>query len=482
MLKSNYIKSLPVVLLISLMVGCERPPLDSQNSNPTVKISTSPIVQEKPDNLNAVLSAYSEFKNSITKLNSELKNFVVGNLQPDQVNFSEPNKKLIKLQESILALKIQLNGISNNSDINQSIDDINTTITDIQRVIKPIEKGLNSAVVREVQQLIDLQKNTGIAPTGIFKTTTQEQLEKFLVLRLGNLDQQFKEIDNLIQKTENISINNNIINPDSPIIANSTAENQDEILISKSALDNIYNRLNLTVTITSCGFIILAGLFAWLMYRLNLVETRLKSSNSSKNETQLGNIKNYIESEFTQIEQYLQSLDTRFKNLEISSQNYSSPNYKGENNQSYTSQSNTATNHPQPKVVNISHSQSSTSNKETQIVTLYNNQPRSLSANAITVAETDHTVEQRRMGRTVAPILEENQLGNYWIIQEGHNEYLVPKGSIKINEYNYETISSCFECLAYNPNYSSNFILLKLAIVSSIGQNWQLIEPGELQF
>ncbi|MDP5337588.1 MAG: hypothetical protein NWQ28_03310, partial [Nodularia sp. (in: cyanobacteria)] len=230
------------------------------------------------------------------------------------------------------------------------------------------------------------------------------------------------------------------------------------------------------------GFIILAGLFAWLMYRLNLLEIRLKSSNSSKNEPQLESIKNYVEREFTQIEQYLHSLDMKLKNLDISSRNHSSQNYKSGNNQSYNSQSNTATNHAQAKVVNISHSQSSTSNKGTQIVKLYNNQPRSLSANAITVAETDHTVEQRRMGRTVAPILEENQLGNYWIIQEGHKEYLVPKGNIKINEYNYETISSCFECLAYSPKYSSNFTLLKLATVSSIGQNWQLIQQGELQF
>ncbi|MFM7370459.1 MAG: hypothetical protein ACKO2Z_22270, partial [Sphaerospermopsis kisseleviana] len=67
-------------------------------------------------------------------------------------------------------------------------------------------------------------------------------------------------------------------------------------------------------------------------------------------------------------------------------------------------------------------------------------------------------------------------------VREGNYEYLVPKGNIKINEYNYETISSCFECIGYHPSSSSSFTLLKPATVSSIGQHWQLVEPGKLQF
>jgi hypothetical protein len=326
-----------------------------------------------------------------------------------------------------------------------------------------------------------LEKNTGIAPTGIFKTTTQRELEKFLSQKINSLDQEFEQINEIIQKQKNVPesfINNS--NPQLLVAQNSALEEQ--IIISKSEIDNLYKLVNLTVSITIIGFIISGGLLAWLFYKLNMIETSQNTGNSSNNHTELGSMENHIESKFTQIARYLENLDTRLKKLEISPQSPSGSKNIPINNQSLNPPVKTIINHPKSQQGNIYPSGISMSNKEIQIVTVYNNRPRSLSANAITVAENDRTVEQRRIGGSVAPILEENSLGNYWIVQEGNNEYLVPKANIKINEYNYETISSCFECLGYNPSYSSNFTLLKPATVSSIGQNWQLIELGKLQF
>jgi hypothetical protein len=475
MLKINYIKYISVSLLLSLMVGCQRPPLNSKNNNTTVQSIPSPIIQQKSDDWNLVLSAYSEFKKSIDKFNSDLQKVIDGKLEREELDFTNANKKLIPLKQALAKI--------NNQDSSKSIDDINKTITDIENVIKPLEKGLNSSDVTKVQEIIKLQATQNTSPNGKFGNKTQIQLQKFLTDKNEILDEQFDKIKQLI-KNQQKAVNTQIItNPNSQSLANNNPTTQDEIIISKSELDNIYKRLNLTVSVTISGFIILGGLFAWLLYKLNMAETKQNTHNSSNNQTKLGGIENYIEGEFTQIEQYLGNLDTRLKKLEIFSQNPQSPSlstYTPKNNQSFNPPVNTAINNPKPQAGNVSPVQ--ISNTETQIVAVYNNKPRSLSENAITVAESDYTVEQRRMGRTVAPILEQNQLGNYWIIQEGNNEYLVPKGSIKINEYNYETISSCFECLGYNPNYSSNFTLLKPAIVSFIGKNWQLIESGKLQF
>lgn len=274
------------------------------------------------------------------------------------------------------------------------------------------------------------------------------------------------------------------VNNNSQLIENSTGENQDKSLISKSDLDDIYKRLSLTLSVAGGGFIVLTGLFAWSMSRLVMLEKRLEASNSSNNQTQLTNIQNYVESEFTQIKKWYDNLETKVDNLQQASQNQNLQTYTTRNNQPFTSPSsiNTGINPQTPPTRNITHTHPPSSNLETEIIKLYNHGTRSLSANVITVAETSYTVEQRRMGRKIAPVLEENQQGNYWVIQKGSHEYLVPKGNIKINQYNYDTISSCFECLAYHPNHSSNFTLLKLATLSSSGQNWQLVEPGKLQF
>lgn len=476
------------------MIGCERPPLESKNNNVTVKSSPSAIIPQKSDDLNKTFnlmsSAYSDFKKSINKLNADLKKFVDNKLKEEQVNFSESNKKLTKLKQVVLEFKKELNRIENNSNFKQSLNKIEKQITDIEKVIKPLQKGLNNPVVRELQKLIELKKNTNISPTGIFKTVTQKELDKFLSQRIKNLDQEFEQLKKVIQKRKN-DANNLTKNPQPKISPSPNPETVDQILISKSELDSIYKRINLIVSVNIIGFMILCGLFTWLLYKLNMAETQKKPSYSSNNKTKLGNIENYIQGQFTQTQQNLENLDTRIRKLEIDSQNPQNPNLSSYAASSYTASNNQPFNTPvnqvinpqkpqQPQVRNIYNSQ--ISNHETQIVVVYNTQPRSLSANAITVAESDDTIEQRRIGRTIAPILEEKQLGNYWIIQEGNYEYLLPKGNIKINEYNYETISNCFECLGYNPSYSTSFTLLKPATVSSIGQNWQLIEPGKLQF
>ncbi|GGA57904.1 hypothetical protein [Okeania sp. KiyG1] len=118
-----------------------------------------------------------------------------------------------------------------------------------------------------------------------------------------------------------------------------------------------------------------------------------------------------------------------------------------------------------------------------QLISTYQQNPRLLSRNAIEVSETDQSIDQRRLGGGQGVILQKNRKGNYWILNEGGIDYMVPKNNIKINEYSSETVANLFECQGYRPEYSG-FKLIKPAIVSSVsrGEVWQLEERGVLEF
>ena len=118
-----------------------------------------------------------------------------------------------------------------------------------------------------------------------------------------------------------------------------------------------------------------------------------------------------------------------------------------------------------------------------QLISTYQQNPRLLSRDAIEVSETDQSIDQRRLGGGQGAILQKNRKGNYWILNEGGNDYMVPKNNIKINEYSLETVTNLFECQGYRPEYSG-FKLIKPAIVSCVsrGEVWQLVELGVLQF
>ncbi|GGA57884.1 hypothetical protein [Okeania sp. KiyG1] len=118
-----------------------------------------------------------------------------------------------------------------------------------------------------------------------------------------------------------------------------------------------------------------------------------------------------------------------------------------------------------------------------QLISTYQQNPRLLSRNAIEVSETEQSINQRRLGGGQGAILQKNRRGSYWILNEGGIDYMVPKNYFKVNEYTSETVANLFECQGYQPEYSG-FKLIKPARVSaiSIGETWQLVERGVLQF
>ena len=118
-----------------------------------------------------------------------------------------------------------------------------------------------------------------------------------------------------------------------------------------------------------------------------------------------------------------------------------------------------------------------------QLILTYQQNPRLLSRNAIEVSETDQSIDQRRLGGGKGAILQKARRGNYWILNEGGIDYVVPKNNIKINEYNLNTVANLFECQGSRSGYSG-FQLIKPARVSAIsrGETWQVVERGVLQF
>ena len=118
-----------------------------------------------------------------------------------------------------------------------------------------------------------------------------------------------------------------------------------------------------------------------------------------------------------------------------------------------------------------------------EFISTYEQNPRLLLKNAIEVSEADQSIDQRRLGGAQGVILQKVRRGNYWILNEGGTDYVVPKDNIKINEYNLETVRNLFECQGYRSEYSG-FKLIKPAIVSYVsrGEVWQLVELGVLQF
>ncbi len=100
-----------------------------------------------------------------------------------------------------------------------------------------------------------------------------------------------------------------------------------------------------------------------------------------------------------------------------------------------------------------------------------------------TVTETKDSRDNRLAGRSETVFLSSISKGNYWIVEENNNSYLVPHAKISINEHNKRyTIENIFEC---NESSSGdyNFLLIQPAKVSKIDSGlWKLEKKGKLEF
>ncbi|WYL96040.2 MAG: hypothetical protein HEQ35_21415 [Gloeotrichia echinulata IR180] len=121
---------------------------------------------------------------------------------------------------------------------------------------------------------------------------------------------------------------------------------------------------------------------------------------------------------------------------------------------------------------------------ESDLIDRFNSNPKTLSQNPIEVSETSESIDNRRLGYNKPVAVEKvgRNKGIAWVIKIDGSDYLVPKPKLTINEYNYETIESLFNCKNYQSGQSQEFKLLNAAKLVSQGETWELSEKGELSF
>ena len=415
-----------------------------------------------------------DLKDAIKSFNDDIRKVVAGNKNQNEVNSKNILKKLDNLNEELALL-------SKNSQTSKVVKNINSTISEIDKIIKPLENGLTNDRVTQVQKDLGFFKTRKISEEsyGRLKEITQEEIEKFTNNKINELNTQIVSLESLLNKKEVKPTPG--ISPQSQKSPSKAKNDGLELNAVKSSLRN------LTITVIILGFILL-GLIIFCIYRIiTLIEQQRQITNSLKSNQKFIDIDKF-QIELNEIYKRLNNFDTRLKQIESSSHNKTNKtpsNYPSTSPNIPISQPRTEpVSQPQPPQprINQLYQPANISNTNIGLVSAYNINPRSFSEQAITVSESNLTAQQRRLGKNIQSILESDSRGNYWIITEGNDEYLVPKANMKINEHNYLTISIFFNCLGYNSNSSNEFTLVKPAKVYRRGEQWELIEVGELRF
>ncbi|WP_414567048.1 hypothetical protein [Nostoc sp. CCY 9925] len=122
--------------------------------------------------------------------------------------------------------------------------------------------------------------------------------------------------------------------------------------------------------------------------------------------------------------------------------------------------------------------------EENEIIKGYNTYQQNVPPpNAIEVNATEDSINNNRLtGQNI--LLTKITRGNYWIVNQGGFNYLVPKKNLIINQHSYSTAEALFECWKYQPGDSRKFQLLKPAKVFELpeGEKWRLDNKGILEF
>jgi hypothetical protein len=466
----NFKNIAPLILSISFLLGIEQIAMGTNTNSSKENSNGQEIIQQSDkNNQNAkLINAFNKLKDSIKSFNSKLPLAVNNPSQQNEVNSQDVILKIEKLKK-------ELSTVQPTETVKKNIlilEEINTTIA-------PLKDGLQPDGVSQVQKKLDFFVREGISKKyyGKFGETTQQEIEKFLNQNLNALEKEVSQI-----KLEKI----NIASPQNNLAPAKNNDKSKELESQILELKNDIRKISAVVYILLFIILVGMGIYGYKFYIF--VSTPNKKAMQNNNKMHFVDIDNF-QIELNEIYKSLNRLDQKIKEIEN--------RYQNPTNQTYLSTyTNTGTNQPlnQNRQVGYIHqsvnsnlySQSDISNSDSNLLSAYNLNSRSLSQSATTVSESEYTAEQRRLGRSVRSILESNNRGNYWILSEGSNEYLFPKRGIKINEHNYHTITAFFECMfKYHGSQATNkFKLIKPAKVVMIGssQTWQVTERGIIEF
>ena len=491
MWKSIHSLLLPLVLISGSLVTCE--PINLQ-PEPSPSITSSPSNTDQGD----LKKSFDEVQKINDKFQRSLKSFmndvVAAKDDPkkrESVNSSQVNQILLELEKEISSYKKKNFQTRNQENLQEIFNGINQNINNIKQITEELKDGLDEDKIINVltNLVIDINSYQSYSyPYDYWGPETAQKINESLTTNSEQLKAEIIDIGLVL-------------------IAN---KNEAEINKLKDELKNISNELNESkYSILILGILVVIIILV-LILRLILIKLLVNESKSRrrKKSTRVTNntVNSTSNSDTEEINRQLQQLQQEinrqlqqsqqeiYQILEIKLNDLQNKSSKMVQNQQLKTPDNVARGYIEPR--RITNSLPSQVTPEPQIpdhqysgssapglILTYQQNPRSLLKNAIEVSETDHSIDQRRLGDSQGAILEKVKKGNYCILHEGGVDYMVPKNNIRINSHSLNTVENLFECQGYQSGYSG-FQLIKPARVSTIsrGEVWQLVERGILQF
>jgi hypothetical protein len=118
-----------------------------------------------------------------------------------------------------------------------------------------------------------------------------------------------------------------------------------------------------------------------------------------------------------------------------------------------------------------------------ELLSIYHYIPKILLGLAKKVSVTEESFGYSNQSSIV---FTEARNGNYLVIatEDVNKSWLLPRAKLRINEFEYQTVQSLFDCRGYQLGAVNKFIAKKPAIVSLAinGQDWKLEQKGILEF
>lgn len=500
--KGSSAKFLIVLVLISgTLSGClssESP--ESQDSmspntypSPINEKVSSPISSEVKQKFKELKNAYDKYKESQDQLLSNLPDKIDENNPRPQINTKDAGDKLEEFDQASKNFRKALQPLDQRDGKYQILEQLDQIKKELSsKVLKPLENGLDKQAIEQVQKSLDFfrQENTPDRFYGNWGLQTRKYTTIFLE---ENAKKLATNIQNL-EKTINSDVTSTSPRPSTtptPILPQKSTVSPEQVKF----LTEEVNNLKLLVYFLSLVAIVVFFRLILKTFR----QSRRKTNNSGKPQTIDNRISSYDqrnEEDFnelvTEIYQRIYSkfyseltiINNRFKQIE---QQQAGPenNYPAQESRIVSDQQTVTTRTDNTQASrNLPTQGSGVQQYYSKLVAEYNHNPSTLLKSATVVSETEDSINNRRLGsKPVVLEKAKSRTGNYCIIQETGVDYMVPKNNLKVNEYQYNTLAALFQCHGYQSGCSSNFKLLKPAIVTpSSGGKWQLMEPGILQF
>ena len=440
--KNNYLKLFFLLILLSgTFFGCLNN--DSQYSAPTTGGNSPEVNNPELENLNKTTISKFYEKELKFGLNNgflaKLKEPAGKSENNTSINLNFPHTKLEEMKTIVTNFRVSdLTKIENAEDkkkaeeIIKRIDDNLAQMSD--KVLVPLKDGLTKDAVEKVQRNLEFFQAQGIPEDqyGSFGLKTYEAIEKFLNNKLTELDKDIEELNAMINSNK-VSDTDDEVNLSIPTIQERLAEIEEEVKQTKQ--ENKFFKL---ISIASMIIALISIIVPVSKKSLDRLSKFIRSISSM--------IRTLILIIVAALKKCIDRLSKLIRfNKSNESQNNQNDNYSQNINKSQ-----------QNSTSRLKYIESATPLNYWIPVSLRQEGGRHSSSRTF--------------------ILEENPQGNYIVYKERNTEYLSINQNIRIDENNYEEISSLFECDNYNPNYAHECQLTKTAKVNIMdtGQGWQL--------